>query len=313
MASVPVSDGFVESRHFDVVHFPSQVAYLTELPTIYHPHDLQHLHYPHFFSRTEFAHRERHYRAFCNRASYVCVQAEWTRQDVIKHYQIPADRIVVIPWGLVFEAYKNPSLEEIQATIRKYDLPDSFFFYPAATWPHKNHEIIFRALDILKRDHGLKPQVFFTGASTDHRRNLDKLAKQLGVSEQLHFLGFVTPTELQAIFRTATALIYPSKFEGFGLPILEAFSACLPVLASTATTLPEVARDGALYFDPDSPAELANLTRNILDKPELRRDLINKGSIVLSKYSFSDTAQMLQDLYARTAARFSQERRPTSL
>jgi glycosyltransferase involved in cell wall biosynthesis len=308
-AYIPASDGYVESHQFDVVHFPTQAAYLTELPTIYQPHDLQHLHYPLFFSKVQFAQREREYRAFCDQASYVCVQTEWTKQDVINRYQLPADKVVVIPWGSVFGAYKIPSEEDIRETIEKYGLQNRFFFYPARTWPHKNHEVVFRALHILKSEHGIAPHVFLTGSSTDRRSILDKLAKDLGVSEQVHFLGFVTSTELQAIFSAATAMIFPSRFEGFGLPILEAFHARLPVLSSNATTLPEVARDGALYFDPDSPSELSALMMAILDKPELRRDLIGRGTLVLSQYSFRNTAASFQALYDKTAALPSQNHR----
>jgi glycosyltransferase involved in cell wall biosynthesis len=300
--SIPVSDGLVESYQFDVVHFPTQAAYLTKLPTIYQPHDLQHLHFPQFFSKTEFACRERLYRAFCNQACYVCVQTNWTKQDVIKQYQLQEDKVVVIPWGSVFDAYKTPSDEDVRNTIDKYKLPDRFFFYPAVTWPHKNHKAIISALHILKSSHGIAPHVVFTGSSTDHRMILDKLAQDLGVAKHVHFLGFVTPVELQAIFRTATAMIYPSLFEGFGLPILEAFQARLPVLSSNATTLPEVAQDGALYFDPDSPAKLSVLMKTIMDRPEVRHDLINNGTRILSEYSFRDTAAAFQALYEKTAA-----------
>ena len=305
-AYVPVSDGYVETHQFDVVHFPTQAAYLTELPSIYQPWDLQHLHYPQFFTKTEYALRETRYRAFCDRASYVCVQAEWTRQDVIHRFQIAPEKVVVVPWGSVFDAYKEPSRQETQNTIEKYGLFGSFFFYPAATWPHKNHEAILRAIHILKSEHGVAPHVFFTGSSTDHRSTLDKLAHDLGISEQLHFLGFVTPAELLVIFRTATAMIFASKFEGFGLPILEAFHARLPVLSSNATTLPEVARDGALYFDPDSPAELSNLMMTIQNNPELRQRLIEKGILLLSQYSIKNTVANFQALYAKTAALSSQ-------
>jgi glycosyltransferase involved in cell wall biosynthesis len=304
---VPASDGFVESEKFDIVHFPTQTGYLTELPTIYQPWDLQHLHYPEFFSKSEFECRERQYRAFCDQASYVCVQAEWTKQDLINQYGLTAEKIVVVPWGSVFDAYKEPSREEVRATLKKFNLPSSFFFYPAVTWPHKNHEIICRALRILKGETGLAPQVYFTGSSTDHRATLDQLARELGISDQLHFLGFISPAELQSIFRTATAMIFPSRFEGFGLPILEAFHAGLPVLSSNATTLPEVAHDGALYFDPDSPAELSTLMRTLLETPNVRQDLVTNGKIVLSRYSINNTASSLQALYERMASLGSHE------
>jgi glycosyltransferase involved in cell wall biosynthesis len=301
MARIPVSDGYVESQQFDVVHFPTQQAYLTKLPSIYQPWDLQHLHYPHFFSKTEFSLRKKYYPAFCAQASYVCVQAEWTRQDVIKHYGLPADKVVAVPWGSVFDAYTAPSPKGVLATAKKYGLPDRFFFYPAVTWPHKNHQAILRALHVLKTAHGITTHVYFTGSSTEHRTTLDKLAQDLGISDQMHFLGFLPPEELQAIFSAATAMVFASKFEGFGLPILEAFHARLPVLSSNATTLPEVAGDAALYFDPDSPSELAALMKAILEIPELRQDLIKKGILVLSQHSISDTAAGFQALYKRTA------------
>jgi len=291
------SDGYLERRNFDVVHFPTQVACLTNIPSIYQPWDLQHLHYPQFFTAEEFERREREYRAFCGRAAFVCVQAEWTRQDLIQNYGITPEKVVLVPWGPVFDAYSAPSAEDKQTALRKYSIPQQFFLYPAATWPHKNHEVIFRALKVLETGSNLSPHVYFTGSSTNHRPTLDQLAR-----EQAHFLGFLTPEHLQAIFSEATAMIFASKFEGFGLPILEAFHAKLPVLCSNATTLPEVAQDGALYFDPDSPGELAGLMKALLNAPELRQDLISKGTSLLSRYSIHDTAAGLQKLYERTAA-----------
>jgi glycosyltransferase involved in cell wall biosynthesis len=296
---IPISDGYIESERFDIVHFPTQMAYLTDIPSIYQPWDLQHIHYPQFFSKTDFALRERYYRTFCDRATFVSVQAEWTRQDVINCYGIASEKVVVVPWGSVLSAYEAPSAKATQTAIEKYGLPTKFFFYPAVTWPHKNHEVILRALQHLRLEDGCAPHVYFTGSSTDYRQELDKLAQGLGVTEQVHFLGFLTPEELQAVFGTATAMIFASKFEGFGLPILEAFHARLPVISSNATTLPEVARDAALYFDPNSPAELAELMRKVWNAPEIRQGLIEKGTQVLLQYSMNDTVTNFQALYER--------------
>jgi glycosyltransferase involved in cell wall biosynthesis len=306
VAHIPTSDGYVEAQQFDVVHFPTQMGYLTDLPSIYQPWDLQHLHYPEFFSNSDRETRERHYRAFCDRASFVCVQAEWTRQDVMKQYGLSEDKVVVIPWGSVFDAYKTPSAETTNATKKRLGLANHFFFYPAVTWPHKNHEVILRALHILKSERGIAAHVYFTGSSTERRTVLEKLGRDLGVVEQVHFLGFLTPEELQGVFSLATAMVFASKFEGFGLPILEAFQARLAVLCSNATTLPEVGGDAALYFDPDSPAELAVLMNTVLDKPEVREDLIKKGLLVLSRHSIEETAAKFRALYNRTATLSSQ-------
>ena len=303
---VPVSSGYVESEAFDLVHFPTQIAYLTRLPSIYQPWDLQHLHYPQFFSKTEFALREKFYRAYCAQAAFVCVQTEWTRQDVIDKYGISPEKVAVIRWGSVLDAYAAASPRATRDAVEKYRLPLQFLFYPAVTWPHKNHENILRALYILKK-RGKTPQVVFTGASTKFRATLDRLARELGIADQLHYLGFVTPEELLSIFAKATAMVFPSKFEGFGLPILEAFHARVPVLSSNATVLPEVAREGAAYFDPDSPTELAALLVRCLDDSDFRESLIQKGSEVLATFSMKDTAAKFQTLYARTIGRSSRE------
>jgi glycosyltransferase involved in cell wall biosynthesis len=298
---VPARDHYAEALGFDLVHFPTQLGYVTELPTIYQPWDLQHLHYPQFFSSAEMEWREKMYRTCCARASYVCVQTAWTKQDVVRNYDIPEEKVVVIPWGCAFDAYARPSKEERLATIERFHLSNKFFFYPAATWRHKNHEVIFRALSILKREGRVLPDVVFTGADKENRPILDELAKELGVAAQVRFLGIVSPKELQAITASAAAMIFPSKFEGFGLPILEAFHAQLPVLSSNATTLPEVARDGALYFDPDSPDELAALMRMVMEDTGLREELIKRGNLTLPNYSMSKTAAEFQDLYEKTA------------
>jgi glycosyltransferase involved in cell wall biosynthesis len=298
---VPASDGYVESEGFDVIHFPTQAAYLTNVPSIYQPHDLQHLHYPNFFSDADWALREKRYRAFCGQAAYVCVQTEWTRQDLLRRYGLEPAKTVVVPWGMVFGAAPPRAEESRVAGVHDTELPKIFFFYPAVTWPHKNHEVIFRALRVLKDRHGRTVDVCFTGAATEFRKKLNRLARELAVEDQLHYLGFVSAEKLQSIYRSATAMVFPSKFEGFGLPLLEAFHLGLPVLCANATALPEVAQHAALYFDPDSPEELAALMLRILDDPEQRRALVANGAERLSSFSFRDTAARFQELYALAA------------
>jgi glycosyltransferase involved in cell wall biosynthesis len=302
-ANVPVSDGYVESHDFDVVHFPTQIGYRTALPTIYQPWDLQHLHHPEFFAASDVLNREKHYRALCDQAHCICVQTQWSKNDLVHQYKIDPERIAVIPWGSVLEAHQPPSPETVQEAVSKFGLPDKFFFYPAATWPHKNHELIIRALHTMKSVAGKAVPVYFTGSSTPYRKSLDALARQLGVANQLHYLGFIGSGELQAVYATATAMIFPSRFEGFGLPVLEAFSVRLPVLCARATVLPEVAREAALYFDPDSPAELAECMRSVLHDEGLRRDLAGKGESVLGRYSMKDTARNFQRLYSTLGLR----------
>jgi glycosyltransferase involved in cell wall biosynthesis len=298
---VPVSDGLLESQNFDVVHFPTQTATLTGIPSIFQPWDLQHAHFPQYFPEMEIKARETLYRAFCNRARYVCVQTEWGKSDLVRNLSIEPGKVKVIRWGTDFEAHLPASASSVSVAAAKLQLPDQFLFYPAVTWEHKNHAVIIRALRILKETYGVRAQVRFSGKWTEFRSNLDRLASELGVADQIGYLGFVSPEELQAVYARASAMIFPSKFEGFGLPILEAFHAGLPVLSSTATVLPEVAQDAALYFDPDSPDQLALQVKRVLQDAELRSRLVERGRLVLSRYSTKQMVADFQDLYELTA------------
>ena len=246
---------------------------------------------------------EKFYRAFCEQANVVCVQTEWCKQDVVRHFRIAPSKIEVVRWGSVFDAYREPTSDEKRAAREKFKLPAQFFFYPAVTWPHKNHEDILRATHLLRTRYGRTVEVVFTGGQTAFHRTLDSLARDLKVEDQVRYLGFVSEEELQSIFCAATAMVFPSKFEGFGLPILEAFHMRLPVICSNASVLPEVAREGALFFTPGSPGELADLMVRILEEEELRETMAMKGQAVLSTFSLKDMANSFKRLYARTAGR----------
>jgi glycosyltransferase involved in cell wall biosynthesis len=299
----PQSDGYVESERFDVVHFITQVGYRTSRPSIYQPHDLQHLHYPEFFTKEEFDFREKTYRTLAEQATFVCVQTEWSKEDVIEKLGIERNKVAVVRWGCVIDAYDAITSDNLEAARCGLGTPPEFLFYPAVTWPHKNHECILRALHLLRDKYGRTVHVCFSGRSTEHRAQLEALASQLDIAQQIHYLGFVTPVELQALYLSAKALLYPSKFEGFGLPILEAFRFSLPVICARSSCLPEVAQDAALYFDPELAEELALRIIEVLDDSDRRTDLALRGSRVLSVYSFKKTAAAFQDLYTTIIGR----------
>ncbi len=300
-AQLPHSDGTAERLGCDLVHFPSQFGYTTTLPSIYQPWDLQHRHYPQFFSPQDLRARNTQYRGFCERARFVCVQTEWTKRDVAAQFGIDPEKIVVIRWGTAFEAYRQPSSQEADQVRRDLRLPDTLFLYPAVCWPHKNHAVILRALALLKSRTGQAPNVVFTGAPTPYQGEVEALARELKVSDFVRFLGFTTSSQIQVIFHLGKALLFPSRFEGLGLPVLEAFRAGLPVLSSSATVLPEVTGGAALLFDPDSPEALAASMEALLASPELQSDLAERGRQVLESYSIDRTAQEFFKLYSRVA------------
>ena len=299
-ARLAASDGTAERLGCDLVHFPSQVGYTTALPTIYQPWDLQHRHYPEFFAPQDYRVRETQYPEFCRRARFVCVQTEWTRQDVIRQYDLEPEKVVVIRWGTAFEAYRQPSEKEILQVQEDLNLQEPFFLYPAITWPHKNHAVILRALAVLQQRHGRAPLVLFTGKPTDYQATLQAMSRDLKVDHAVRFLGFTSTNQIQVLFHLAQALLFPSLFEGLGLPILEAFRAGLPVISSNATVLSEVTGNAALLFDPASPEQLADRIDELQSSPLLRQHLAERGKETLANYSIDETARQFFSLYNKT-------------
>lgn len=299
---IPQSLGDLEAAGVDVIHFPMQVAFHTELPSIYQPWDLQHLHLPEFFTRSEIAHRETLYKAFCEAATAVVVATEWTKNDVADHYHIPATRIHVIPIPPVTDFYPTPSPDDLSAARRELALPDAFLFYPAKTWPHKNHARLIRALARGTRELGASIDLVCSGGATEHASTILSEAARCGVAGQVHLIGHVTPLQMQCLYRLATATIFPSLFEGWGMPVLEAYAAGTPVAASNAPSVREAAADGALLFDPLDERDIAAAIERLWTDDGERDRLRGAGRERLRSITWEATAQKYVNLYRRICA-----------
>jgi glycosyltransferase involved in cell wall biosynthesis len=299
---VPHSDGTLEAEGVEVVHFPSQAGLITQVPSIYHPHDLQHLHLSEYFSVEEIARRELLYRTLCEQASVVAVASNWVKRDLVHQYGLPQDKIQVIPLAPVSSAYPDPTDADLVRTAAAYALPSGFVFYPAMTWPHKNHLLLLEALALLRRD-GLVVPLVASGQKTDHFRQIERRARELGISDQVRFLGFVTPLELQCLYRLSRGVVIPTKFEAASFPLWEAFLAGTPAACSSVTSLPEQAGGAAVFFDPSQPEEIAEAIRSLVSDDDLRRQLVERGRVVVSTLSWRSTANVFRVLYKKVAGR----------
>jgi glycosyltransferase involved in cell wall biosynthesis len=299
---VPRSSGTLERLAPDVVHFTTQSAFLTRVPSIYHPHDLQHVHLPHLFARADRCFRERTYRAFCRQAAMVAVVSSWTREDVIAHYALDPAKVQVVPFAPVTLAYAAPTEAESRALLAARRLPDRFVFYPAQTWPHKNHAALLEALAQLKA-RGLVVPLVSSGHKNAHHAVLEARARELGVGDLVHFLGFVTPAELQSLYRRCVAVVIPSLFEAASFPLWEAFQAGVPAACSNVTSLPAQAGDSALVFDPHDVTQIAEAVARLWTDEILREELAARGRRNVARFSWDRTARMFRAHYRRLAGR----------
>jgi glycosyltransferase involved in cell wall biosynthesis len=301
--SLPHSDGTAERAGASLIHFPTQGAFLTDLPSIYHPWDLQHLHLPQFFTPEAIRARERSYRAYCDQASMVAVASEWHARDLVHHYGLPAEKVRVVPAAPVLSAYAPPTEEDLRAAREKFSLPRDFIFYPAQTWAHKNHLALLDALAHLRDREGLRVPLVASGKLNDFYPRIEERARELGLADQIQFLGFVSTTELQSLYRLCRLVVFPTKFEGFGMPLMEAFLAGAPVASSNVTSLPEQAGDAALLFDPDSTDEMATAVSRLWTDDALRRTLAERGRARVSLFTYERTARLFRAHYRRLAGR----------
>lgn len=298
--ATPASDGTVERLGVDVMHFTFQAAFVTAVPSIYHPHDLQHLHLPDLFDKSSRWVRERQYRAFCKQARIVAVASEWIKADIERAYDIPSDRIRVLPLAPAsLEA--PPTSSESSPLLERANLPERFVLYPAQTWPHKNHAGLLRASALLRKA-GVEVDLVFTGRLTPYHDELLALQRELDLDGHVTWLGFVGLPELRALYEKCVAVVVPTLFEAGSFPVLEAFAIGAAVACSNVTSLPQQVGDAGLLFDPHDPAAMAEAVRALWLDEDLRGRLVARGHERVSGLTWDRVAMSFRDLYREVAA-----------
>ncbi|MGA3056481.1 MAG: glycosyltransferase family 1 protein [Candidatus Limnocylindrales bacterium] len=284
------------------MQFTMQVGFRTDIPSIFQPQDLQHIHLPEFFSPETLAERDIIYRALCDQATMVVANSRWGKRDLIDSLGLPDDKVEIVPYAPVIEAYGQPSPSDLSRTRSSLGLPETFALYPAKAWPHKNHLRLLEAFKLL-HDRGLTIPVVFTGAQNGLDKPVREAAARLGVSEQVLFTGFVDPIQLRSLYRLARLLVFPSLFEGWGMPILEAFAAELPVASSNVTCLPDLSAGAARLFDPWDPADIAAAIGDLWTDEPKRIEMARLGLARASVFSWERTARVFRAHYRRLTGR----------
>jgi glycosyltransferase involved in cell wall biosynthesis len=297
------SDGFYEQLGCDVIYFPSPQFVKCSMPSVYNVHDLQHLHYPDFFSREGFIWRERIFRAGCELAHTVVAISECVKQDLMSHYHMNQDRVQVIYWGPPTQVHDEPSDAFAERTLQKHSLRKPFAFFPSMTRIHKNHIGLLEAVAALRDQSGLKLDVVCTGYKHEFWATIEQRMRALNLQDQVKFIGMVEPMEVRALYRSAEFVVFPSLFEGAGMPLLEAWKDDAPITCSAVTSLPELAADAALLFDPTSTSSIAGALARMHNDIALRDDLRRRGAERLKQFSWETTAKRYRAVFRSAAGR----------
>lgn len=261
-----------------------------DLPSVISIPDLQPEFYPDFFTKDLARWSRKRYPASCRDATKVITFSEFSRGTIIDRYGVPPEKVHAIPLAVDNEFLQPRSHSEVVFIKAKYFLPTEYTFYPANTWPHKNHTTLLKALHLLRSKYDKRLHCVFTGVERGGHDAFLKAAEDHDLTEQVHLMGYVEKRHMPLLYRGASFLVFPSLFEGFGLPLLEAMASDCPVLCSGAGSIPEVVGDTALFFDPHNPEEIADAMHRILTDGELRRMLVRSGRERYQQFSWERTA-----------------------
>lgn len=267
---------------------PSYVG--IDIPYIFTVWDLQHRLQPWFpevSANGAWQGRETMYATAIPRASAVIVGTEAGKAEVIRFYGVPPERVRLIPLPtprFALEASKDRGRE----VLAKYQIPAGYLFYPAQFWPHKNHVGLLCAVKILREKHGLTLPVVFVGSDKGNLQHVRRVVDELGLTAQVHFLGFVPQDDLAGLYRNAFALTFPTFFGPDNLPPLEAFALGCPVIASNVSGAQEQLGDAALLVDPRNEQQVAIAVKSLYEDLELRRTLVQRGLKRASRWTGQD-------------------------
>lgn len=247
------------------------------LPTVVNIPDLQHEFFPSYFDAATLAMRRVHFPLSARRAAAVLTHSGHARDTIIEKFKVPADKVHGVQLAAGDEFRAAPVVARVQAFREKYRLPENFGFFPAHFWPHKNHETLFKALSIIRKRHGEAPLIALSGFAAAQAGPVEAAIRQHGLQDCIRILGYLDRAEVPVAYQAAQFLVFPSKFEGFGIPVAEAMAAGCPVVCSDIPSLSEFTGDGAITCDPDDAEAFAAGMHQLMTDPAVRTRLRDRG------------------------------------
>jgi len=271
----------------------------TPVPTVVTVHDLSFVHHADTFPAWKALYLKWFTRASIRRARRVIAVSESTRQDVIQWLSLPPHRVVTVYNG-VSSRFRPLPKPQVEAWRREKGLPAQFILYLGTLQPRKNIATLVRAYAQWRQAHPhASIPLILAGAKGWYYQDLFRLVETLGVREDVLFPGFVPSSELPYWYNAATLFAYPSLFEGFGLPVLEAMACGTPVIAANTTSLPELVGSAGLLIPPTDTHQWQRALERVLGDPSLRDHLVQQGLERARAFTWERTARETLAVYHR--------------
>ncbi len=242
-------------------------------------------------------------RASCQRAKRVIAISEWTKRDIVEHFSVPAARVDVTPLGVNHDHFKPASPQVVASFRQQYNIGDNVIFYLGSVEPRKNLSRLIEAFAILNAQQpALQAQLFIGGNLAWKYDEVLAGIQQRGLSEQVKLIGRVSDDDLPTWYSACAVMAYPSLYEGFGLPPLEAMACGAPVVTSNVTSLPEVVGDAGILVEPTDAPAIAEALRRVLRDAGLRNEMRHKSLQRAAQFTWRRTAELTVESYQKILA-----------
>lgn len=225
------------------------------------------------------------------RAKRVIAVSRFTKNDIVKHLNVPVEKVKVVYEGVSKRFRPLSDKAQIGRTLRRFGISSRYLLYTGQWRKHKNLANLMRAYALLKKKTDLPHELVLTGQLSSQAPEVPELIKKLNLERDVIITGFVPDEELAALYSAADLFVFPSLYEGFGIPPLEAMACGCPVVASNVSSIPEILGDAALFFDPLSVEDMAGAIHKALSSFNLRRELKAKGFERIKKFSYAKMAR----------------------
>ena len=240
--------------------------------------------------------------ASCRRADRIITVSQFSKDELMKYLAVPAEKISVVPNGVDLTVFHpDYAYDKIHDVMKKYQLPDRYFLYLGTLEPRKNWDRLIEAYGLLRRRLSNAPTLVLAGRKGWLYDSIFETVKKLGLEDQVIFTDYIPDEDKPLLLCGAEAFVFPSLYEGFGMPPLEAMACGIPVLTSAVSSLPEVTGDAALLVDPSSVEGLADGLFRLASEPALRKDLAEKGLLRAKEFTWAAAAELLHQIYEELA------------
>ncbi|MFO7166958.1 MAG: glycosyltransferase family 1 protein [Chloroflexota bacterium] len=285
----------------DVYHGVLNVMPLAcPVPAVVTIHDLSAFLFPHTFRRVNRTYTRWAIRVSCRRAAHLIAVSEFTKREIVRWMRVPPERITVT-YDAVDARFAPPDPAEVERFRRAKGLPERFVLFLGTLEPRKNIPLLLDAYAMIARS--TDAPLIIAGSKGWLYEPILARAEQLGLGDRLRFAGYVDQAEQHLWYAAATLFAFPSLYEGFGMPPLEAMACGTPVVVSSSSSLPEVVGDAALTVSPSDPEELAEAMHRLLADGELRQELRARGLRQAQRFSWRETAERTLAVYQKAAGR----------